>query len=190
MIRLAAVAVLLAAGLAACTGKDAVDQNAGGQYRFVSAQSTGKLIAVADRKTTGHVAGTLLDGAPFRLADLKGKVVVVNFFASWCAPCQTELPNFAALAPEVAAQGVRFVGIDAKDTTKSAGQAFVSDSRVSFPVVYDEKVKTAAQLGDVPSTSLPFTVLVDKQQRIAAVYLGALLPADLRPALNTLAAET
>jgi thiol-disulfide isomerase/thioredoxin len=190
MIRLLVVAVTGAAVVTACTGKDAVDQSAGGQYRFVSAQASGKVIAAADRKPTGPVTGTLLDGGTFRLADLKGKVVVVNFFASWCGPCQTEVPNFVALSREVKAQGVAFVGIDAKDTSKSAASAFVTDNAVSYPIVYDEKAKTAVELGDIPSASLPFTIVLDKQQRIAAVYVSALLPADLRPALSSLAAES
>ncbi len=189
MIRASLVAVAACLVLAACTGKDAVDQNAGGQFRFVSGQQKGQVIQPADRKAAGRVTGTQLDGSAFALNAYTGKVVVVNFFASWCAPCQTELPNFAALAREVQPRGVQFVGVDAKDTSRSAGQAFVTDSNVGFPVVYDEKAKAAAQLGNVPATSLPVTVLLDKQQRIAGVYLGAQLPADLQPALDRLATE-
>ena len=191
LLRLTITVVLVAVGLSACSGgKDAVDQNAGGQYRFVSAQQRGTTIKPADRKATGPVTGTLLDGGEFRLADLKGKVVVINFFASWCAPCQTETPNFAVLYREVKAQGIEFVGVDAKDTSKSAASAFVRDRGVTYPVVYDEKAKTAVELGNVPSAALPFTVVVDKQQRVSAVYATAVQPADLRPVLNSLAAES
>jgi peroxiredoxin len=189
---LAALAGVIVVGLAttACTGgKDAVDQQAGGQYRFVGATSKGHTIPIPDRKTAGPVTGPLLDGGNFQLADYKGKVVVINFWAAWCIPCQTELPQFDLLYRDVKTQGIQFVGIDAKDT-RSGGRSFVQANDISYPIVWDEQARTALQLGKVPSVSLPFTVIVDKQQRIAAVYLGALQPADLRPVIIGLARET
>jgi peroxiredoxin len=176
--------------ITACSGgKDAVDQQAGGQYRFVGATSKGHTIAAADRKAVGTVTGSLLDGGNFRLADYKGKVVVINFWASWCVPCQTEMPQFDLLYRQVKTQGIQFLGIDAKDT-RSGGRSFVQANDISYPIVWDEQARTALQLGKVPSVSLPFTVIVDKQQRIAAVYLGALQPADLRPVITGLTRET
>src|SRR6476660_9505992 len=93
---LAALTGVIVAGLTitACTGgKDAVDQQAGGQYRFVDATSKGHTIAVPDRKPIGTVTGSLLDDDSFQLADYKDKVVVINFWATWCIPCQTEMPQ-------------------------------------------------------------------------------------------------
>ena len=189
---LAALAGVIVAGLTitACTGgKDAVDQQAGGQYRFVGGTSKGHTIPDADRKPVGTVTGSLLDGGNFRLADYKGKVVVINFWASWCIPCQTEMPQFDQLYRQVKTQGIQFVGIDAKDT-RSGGRSFVQANDISYPIVWDEQARTALELGKVPSPVLPFTVIVDKQQRMAAVYLSAVQPADLRPVITGLARET
>jgi thiol-disulfide isomerase/thioredoxin len=176
--------------LSGCTGKDAVDQSAGGEFRFVSATSIGKTIAEKDRKTVGNVTGDLIGGTPYALASDKGKVVVINFWATWCGPCKTETPQFDSLYRQVKDQGVNFVGVDTKELSRDAANAFISDNHISYPILWDEPGKTALQLGHVPSMSLPFTVVIDKSQRVAAVYLGAVAPADLSPVLTALVAES
>ena len=136
---LAALAGVIVVGstITACTGgKDAVEQQAGGQYRFVGATSKGHTIAVPDRKSVGTVTGPLLDGGNFQLADYKGKVVVVNFWASWCVPCQTEMPQFDLLYRQVKPQGIQFVGVDAKDA-RSGARSFVQANDISYPIVWD-----------------------------------------------------
>jgi thiol-disulfide isomerase/thioredoxin len=183
------VAALLAAGLAACTGKDAVDQSAGGEYRFVTATQVGHVFPVADRKSVGPVTGTLMDGSPFTLSAARGKVVLINFWATWCGPCKTETPQLDALYRDIGSKGIDFVGVDTKELSRDAGTSFISDNKISYPIVWDEPGKTALQLGHIPAAGLPFTVLIDKQQRVAAVYLRSLTPGDLTPVLTSLAAE-
>ncbi|MBV9822142.1 MAG: TlpA family protein disulfide reductase [Actinobacteria bacterium] len=185
------LALLLAAtAVTGCTGgKDAVDQSSGNQFRYVSATDKGSVIEAAKRKQAGPVAGTLLAGGDYKLADDRGKVVVLNYFASWCPPCQTETPQFDSLYRERKAKGVAFVGMDVKDPSKSAAQSWLQDKKITFPVVYDEAAKSAIQLGDVPMAALPSTVVIDKQGRVAAVYVGSVLPADLTPALDQLVRE-
>ena len=188
----ALAAVLLAAvlGLSACSGgKNAVDQSAGTQFRYVQANKKGSLIEAAKRKQAGPVTGTLLAGGEYRLSDDRGKVVVLNFFASWCPPCQTETPQFDSIYRERKSEGVQFVGMDVKDPSKSAAQSWIADKGITFPVVYDEAARSAIQLGDVPMAALPSTVVIDKQGRVAAVYVGAVLPKDLTPALDQLVEE-
>jgi peroxiredoxin len=182
-----ALAVL---ALVSCSsGKDAVDQNAGGQFRYVAQTEAGKTIAPDQRRAVGPVSGTLLDGGTFRLASYAGKVVVLNFWGVWCPPCRTETPQFDQLYRTVKGSGVQFVGLDVKETSRDAVTAFVHDNTISYPIVYDEKAKTALQLGHIPMVGLPATVVVDKQQKVAAVYLGPVQQADLAPVLTGLVAE-
>jgi thiol-disulfide isomerase/thioredoxin len=135
------------------------------------------------------VSGELLGGGMFSLAAQKGKVVVLNFWGSWCGPCQIESPQFDSLYRTVKSKGVQFVGLDVKETTQSKPEAFIKDNHITYPNVWDPKAKSAIQLGKVPMVGLPWTVVVDKDQRVAAVYSGPVLPADLQPVLNSLIAE-
>jgi thiol-disulfide isomerase/thioredoxin len=190
LFALLACSTLTVAAVAACSGgKDAVDQGAGGQFRYHDVTAHGKAIAPADRKAVGKVSGDLLGGGPFSLAEQKGKVVVLNFWGSWCGPCQVESPQFDSLYRTVKGQGVEFVGLDVKETTRSKPESFIKDNQITYPNVWDPKAKTAIQLGKVPMVGLPWTVIVDKQQRVAAVYSGPVQPADLRPVLTQLVAE-
>src|SRR6266536_3223328 len=97
--------------VAACSGgKDAVDQGAGGQFRYHDVTPRGKTISESARKTAGNVTGELLGGGTFSLAAQQGKVVVLNFWGSWCGPCQIESPQFDSLYRDVKGEGVEFVG--------------------------------------------------------------------------------
>lgn len=184
------VALLCALTLTACTGKDAVNQNGGSLYQFSSANKLGDTIAAGNRKTAGDVTGNLLNGGTYRLTSDAGKVVVLNYWASWCAPCKTEMPGFDALYRTVKDAGVDFVGINTKDGSESGAKAFVADQDITYPIVLDEPGKTLLALGKVPSGALPFTIVLDKRHRVAAVYLQAMQAADLRPVLIKLSAES
>jgi thiol-disulfide isomerase/thioredoxin len=175
--------------LAACTGKDAVAQGDGTLYQFSSATKLGQTIPMGDRKAAGDVNGDLLNGGTYNLNSDAGKVVVLNFWASWCSPCRSEMPGFDSLYRQDKAS-IDFVGINTKDASVSSAKAFVSDTNISYPIVRDEPGKVALELGKIPSGGLPFTVVLDKQHRVAAVYLQELQAADLQPVLTKLSAES
>jgi thiol-disulfide isomerase/thioredoxin len=176
-------------GSACSGGTDAVDQTAGGQYRYVGATAKGKTIAEAKRKVAGPATGAFLGGGDWTLKSLKGQVVVLNYWATWCAPCRIETPNLQRVYITWKPKGVAFVGIDVKEANRSPVQAFVKDNAVTYPIVFDEGAKTALQIGHLPLQGLPNTVVIDKHGRVAAVYVGNVLPADLEPVLASLTAE-
>jgi len=187
---LVAVLLLVAGLLTGCAvGKNAVDQGAGTQFRYPGSNAKGSVTVLAKRKQAGPVSGNLIGGGRYQLSQDRGKVVVLNFFASWCPPCQVETPQFDSIYRARKDAGVRFVGLDVKDPSKSGSQAWLQAKQITFPVVYDEPGKTALQLGDVPLTALPATVLIDKQGRVAAVYTQEVFAKDLEPVLNQLVGE-
>lgn len=187
----AAVLGVLALGTSACTAsKDAVDPVPNSEFRFTDATPKGEVIPEPDRRTPGNVSGELLDGTgQYSLADDRGKVVVVNLWGAWCAPCKVETPQFQQVYLDTQADGVQFVGFDVKDTRDKA-EAFVEDNQITYPMVYDQATKVALQLGNLPVAGLPLTVLVDKQGRVAAAYVGITQPSKLKPAIATLVAES
>lgn len=178
----AALAALVA--LSACSGSDSKD------YRFTGAQQVGKLIPVKDRKPAQNVGGSKLSGTgDYSLASDRGKVVVLNFWATWCSPCTVETPQLDNVYRAYRAKGVTIVGVDTKNFPRSSAQQFVQNYNITYPMVYDEKGEIALKLGNIPANGLPFSVLVDKHGRVAAVYITLLTPKDLEPVLNTLRRE-
>jgi peroxiredoxin len=178
---LAAAALLLVAG---CSGGGA----GGAGFTFHGATPAGKLIAAGDRKPAGQFTSELLDGQKFTLAQTKGKVVVLNYWASWCSPCRDESPDFSALYQQVKSKGILFYGVDTDDVRAHA-QTFVDQYKISYPSLFDEDGSTELKLGNIPSTTLPHTILLDRQGRVAAVYIAKLTSKDLEGPLATLAAE-
>lgn len=187
--RIISGAIASALTLSGCsTGNNAVDQSGASQFRYVGVTTRGAVVPAAQRRLSGDVRQQLITGGDFRLSDLRGKVVVLNFWASWCGPCKTESPHLQAVYQRQKTHGVVFVGIDIKDE-KQAAIAFIHDFGVTYPIVYDEPARSALQIGDVPTRGLPTTVVIDKRGRVAAIYTGALFDADIEPIVVKLAAE-
>jgi thiol-disulfide isomerase/thioredoxin len=185
--------LLLIASLGAlvgCSGgSDAVDQAAGGEYRFVSGTPTGQTIPAADRKAAPTVEGSLLSGGNWDLQAHRGKVVVLNFWASWCGPCRVESPDFDQVYRATKADGVDFVGVAVKDR-KVESQKFVANHKISYPSLFDPTGRATVQrFRDLRVGGFPFTIIIDKQGRVAAVYVSALLQQDIEPVVTKLAAE-
>jgi thiol-disulfide isomerase/thioredoxin len=183
--RLAAVVLAVATlTLSACTS-DGSDSKT---FTFTSATGIGKVIPPADRKPAAAIDGKLLDSsAKTTLAQRKGKPVVLAFWASWCGPCRVEMPLLNTLDKELKSS-VSFLGVNTKDDKASAAQ-FVKANDIAFPSVYDQQGDTTLKLGNIPG-SLPFTVLIDKSGRVAAVYVARYAPKDLTRALDALRAES
>ncbi|WP_308302067.1 TlpA family protein disulfide reductase [Frankia sp. AgKG'84/4] len=172
--------------LSACsTSGNAADATGGDGYGFVQ-QAAGKdFVPAGSRHAAPALSGKNLDGKAISVAGYRGKIVVLNFWASWCAPCRAESPGLASLAranPQVA-----FLGVNEKDPLPSA-RAFARDAGTPYPSIVDRLGTLAA--GWPVALGLPSTVVLDPQGRIAARFTGGVLPEDIAPVLTRLRAET
>ena len=104
------------------------------------------------------------------LDDHAGKVIVVNFWATWCAPCVKEMPSFETLYRRFRSQGLTVLAVSLDKDRSAKVQEFVDKYKLSFPVLLDTE-GVAEKL--YPSFTIPFTYVIDKQGRVAARIDGA-----------------
>jgi cytochrome c biogenesis protein CcmG/thiol:disulfide interchange protein DsbE len=114
----------------------------------------------------------LFDGHTFRLEDLRGKVVFVNFWASWCPPCRAEVPMLEAAWRRLGPQGVAFLGINTQDEEPRA-RAFLQEYGISFPNGRDPVGRIAIDYG---VWGLPEAFIVDREGRITYKHIGTIHP--------------
>ena len=193
MKRLAPLLVLVVTLLAGCaTGDDAVAQ--GGTFEFVAPGGKTDITydPPADRGKPGPLSGPdLMDTSrTISLQDFAGRVVVINVWGQWCAPCRAEMPQLQQVYDATRDQGVAFLGIDVRDNDIDAPRDFVTDRKITFPSIYDPAMRTMIAFGGrYPATVIPSTIVVDREHRVAAVFLRELLAEDLLPLVRRLAAE-
>lgn len=173
---IAVVAGLLAIGVLAGCGRD------------VPPVPGTESIAAEERGETLTVAGPTLDGPSLDLADLRGRVVVLNNWASWCAPCREETPTLVDLAASSDPADVAVVGLNVTDEADAA-RAFVAEFAMPYPSIVDPEGRILAGIPGVPPSALPSTVVLDRQGRVAARIIGAVDPVDLSALVTALAAE-
>ena len=144
----------------------------------------------SDRDPAPPIEGRTLDDTDFALADLTGRIVVVNVWGSWCGPCRAETPELVRVALEHEDEGVRFIGIDTRDRL-AAAQAFVRKFKVPYPSLFDADGRVLQPLAQlIPTAAVPSTLVVDTEGRIAARVIGRITYPTLDGLLDDLEGES
>ncbi|WP_372338964.1 TlpA family protein disulfide reductase [Actinoplanes sp. RD1] len=139
------------------------------------------------RPEAREVTGEQLDGGTYDVADDRGKVVVVNFWGSWCNPCRAEADDLENTYQATKAKNVAFIGVNVRDDRDSA-KRFEQAFQVSYPSIYDPSSAVALKF-DVTQTTTPATLILDREGRIAAAIRRSTTIAELQPLVERIAAE-
>ena len=135
------------------------------------------------------LSGETITGDELDLADLRGNVIVLNVWGSWCAPCRAEAPDLKKVSEETRDLGVRFVGINTRDNN-AAAKAFERNYGITYPSFRDPDGKLLLGFdGRIPLSAVPSSMIIDRDGRIAARIIGRTTYTTLSELVKDLAAE-
>ncbi len=160
LIAAVALAVAMALTFSACGGGDSGDSGDG--------EGTYKELAIGDEAP--DFEAELAGGGTFSMADNEGKVVLLNFWATWCGPCCEEMPAFEKLYKEYDAEQVMILAVNVAEP-KSDLDMFIENNGYTFPIAYDEEGAISSDL--YPTQGIPYTLVVGKDGIITQTYVGA-----------------
>ena len=123
-----------------------------------------------------------MNGADFKLADLKGKVILVNFWASWCAPCLAEIPEFIKVREAYHEQGFEIIGISTDDSPEQL-RAFATKYKTNYPLL---QVTSEAEDAYGPVFGLPTSIIVARDGSVCKRHFGPLTKEQLEKEIKAL----
>jgi thiol-disulfide isomerase/thioredoxin len=172
-----AAAVVAVVALAGGGGKGLAPEAATGQVGLVG--SGVAVVPEAERPPLPAFSGRTLDGKELDLASLRGRPLVLNFWASWCGPCRAEQQGLELASRTLAGRDVRMVGVNIRDD-RGAAASYLEEFGVGYPSLFDRAALLSARLGALGPQAPPYTLVVDARGRVAARVFGALPGGDPR----------
>ena len=172
-----AAAVVAVVALAGGGGKGLAPEAGTGQVEDVSPGVA--VVPDAQRQPLPAFTGRTLDNQEIDLASLRGRPLVLNFWASWCGPCRAEQQGLELASRTLAGRDVRMVGVNIRDD-RGAAASYLEEFGVGYPSLFDRAALLSARLGALGPQAPPYTLVVDARGRVAARVFGALPGGDPR----------
>lgn len=148
------------------------------------------VIPRAERQPAPDLTGMTLSGKRFILANhLGGPIILINVWASWCAPCRQEMPTLAKAAATEGGSGLLVVGVDERDRSSSA-RTFSASLGASYPSLVDTGSQLLAQLPMLPHNAIPSSLFIDRDGNVAACVIGPLTSQTLTSVLSRVKATS
>jgi thiol-disulfide isomerase/thioredoxin len=185
----APIALAIVFGLSGCSTSASATNDEQTNYVALNGVGVVTVYAVGHRKLAPSVSGTDLTGHPLVLSQFAGKVVVLNFWASWCPPCRSEAPALEQVYTDTRASGVQFVGVDIRENGASDGVHFETTHHIDYPSFSDQASRIALAFRNTGVQSPPTTIVIDRQGRIAARGLGEMTYTQLLTVVKQVAAQ-
>ncbi|MFM1986802.1 MAG: Thiol-disulfide oxidoreductase ResA [Actinomycetota bacterium] len=174
--------------LTACASPNASIQNSG-DAGFISGDGSATFLKVEERESAPKLQATSFNGETIDLNSYKNKVIVLNVWGSWCAPCRKEAKEIQDLYLKNKSSGVEFIGINIRDSKVSA-EKFISNFEITYPNIYDrDGVLLLGFKDSLPANAIPSTVLIDKNGLVAARQLGPIDRALIQGFISSLVDE-
>lgn len=173
-------AVLISALLIACAPSAQTQSLAGSSNESAKADTTKEY-----QKAPDFTLNTM-QGNSFTLSDYKGKVVVINIWATWCAPCRKEIPEFITMQRNLRDQDVLFVGVSIDEKGWDAVRPYAQKMDINYPVVVDDG---SVSEGYGPFRLIPTSYIINKRGQVEYVVPGMITEEKLKPILEKLAAR-
>ena len=184
---LAAIVLLIVAGCTTQTGGDEKTRT-GSETGYIGGQSLTRVPPEQRRLAPVASGPSLADPAQtVSTGDYPGKVVVLNVWGSWCAPCRKEAPELVAVS-RASSRDAQLIGLDIRDYDPAPAAAFVRAFDVDYPQIYDPRGTQLIKYTELPPNGIPSTLIIDTRGRIAVRIVGPITRATLTQIVEEVAA--
>lgn len=133
-------------------------------------------ILAAEKKKAPSLVGKTANGVAIDLTKMKGKVVVVNFWATWCPPCRAEIPDFISIYGEKQSAGLEIIGVSLDEGGWAEVTPYVQRSKITYPIILGDRAVARAWGG---IQAIPTTFIIDKEGNVVETHVGLMSKAQL-----------